>query len=369
MLQGAFVLFFVHFCLSAFLFFPKNKSNQELFIIILMVLTFIAAARSSGFGSDDAAYVSILNNVSSIINRDGFFNTILNYTYAKFNVEFLYFVIVCIISLFSTSSHLLFFIICGTSLLLNLTVIYRLSPFFVASVLIYFCHFFLAKELNAIRSGLASAILFYAALQVYFYRYAKAAFLFFAAMLFHVSSIFFVAPILLLKLKPSRLVLISLFIFALFFGFFFDFKSVFNSFFWLGSFGEKLKLYNNAEQYSYAIKVFDIVNVKNMLLVFLAFSFWDSLNQKYNSFYFCFLFFYASVLIRMLFSDFAIIAGRGYSMISMFEFIIIPMLCYAIFNKITASLLLIFYTSIMLYMNLNYNLSWHGGVDFFDYWY
>ncbi|WP_077521790.1 EpsG family protein [Metapseudomonas resinovorans] len=330
------------------------------FMVLFLVL--LASFRSVGVGSDDQAYMAIFSSVPSLLECEGVF---CGYKYSEYNVEFGFFWLLSLLSVFGTAQYWLFAPIAFLSVYLNLKSIRSFSPYVGASSLIYFSHFFLAKEMNAIRVGLASAILFYAAFLLTRRRYFFAFLLFLMAGSIHISSIFFLIPVAVYLIAPGRLVLVSSAFFLLLFSWFFDLKVFFNHFSDLGFVGDKIQLYLSAEAYSYALPVFDIVNSRNLLIVFTGLLYWDRLSSRYEWFNVSFYFFYSATFFRIVCGDFAILAGRGYSTISMFEYVLIPFLVFGLLGCRVAYLIVCLYALLTLWLNLTINSGWSGGVEFF----
>jgi hypothetical protein len=66
--------------------------------------------------------------------------------------------------------------------------------------------------------------------------------------------------------------------------------------------------------------------------------------------------------------DFAILAGRGYASISMFEYVLLPMIAVHVFGKKRGFLIVAVYALGVLYMNLSSHRGWTGGSEvFFDF--
>lgn len=360
--------YFVFFLILSFAvidYLTKSRGRVGVqFYGVFVILVSVAIARSVGFGSDDQAYVDIYEKIAG----EGFLESLARYEYSNYNVEFGFFLLLGFLSLIG-ASHFLFF--GGVSLLavyFNLRAIRSFSPYFIVSVLVYFSHFYIAKELNAVRVGLSSALLFYAALAIYRNQWFRSLFVWLVALLIHVSAVFFVLPVILYAMKPSRNHLIFLALLIVSFSFMFSAKELAFYFTNFGFVGEKLSLYLNSDEFSYGIPLVDVVNFKNTSILVLAFFRWGRLVFNYSGFYLSFIFFYSATLFRIVFGDFAVLAGRGYSVISMFEFVLIPIVFVGLLGRGLGLALAAIYALVMLWMNFNINTAWSGGVEFFHDW-
>src|SRR5690606_10115190 len=112
--------------------------------------------------------------------------------------------------------------------------------------------------------------------------------------------IFFVLPVILYAMRPSRNHLLILAFVVVSFAFLFSAKELAFYFTSFGFVGEKLSLYLNSEEFSYGIPLVDVVNLKNASILILAFVFWGKLIFHYSGFYLSFIFFYSATLFRIV---------------------------------------------------------------------
>lgn len=362
------LIYVIFFIISSFFIidFLTNAKDRILvqFYGVLIILVIVAAGRSVGFGSDDLAYIEIYKTIAG----EDFFQSLVGYEYSKYNIEFGFFLLLSLLSLFGGAQFILFGGVSLLSVYFNLRAIRGFTPYFVASVLIYFSHFYLAKELNAIRVGFSSALLFFAALAIFREQWVKSLFFWLVAVFIHISAVFFVLPVILYSVKLSRAQLIALAVLVALCSFSFSAKELAIYFTGYGFVGEKLSLYLGSDEFSYGIPLLDVVNIKNISILILAFLLWNKLVSLYSGFYISFVFFYSATLFRVAFGDFAVLAGRGYSVISMFEFVLIPMVLSALLGRGLGLASAAIYALVMLWMNLNFNTAWSGGVEYFHDW-
>ena len=136
-----------------------NFISFSLYLLLIILVGF----RSETFG-DYCSYVISFFDTPNII---GFFHIYQDYS---FHFEYGYDAIM-IISKSIISHHIFhFFVVGGLSLAITFFCIRKMSPYFFLSILIFFSHVYLLKDLAQIRSGLAASIIL---LSFYFLANAK----------------------------------------------------------------------------------------------------------------------------------------------------------------------------------------------------
>ena len=319
------------------------------------LLIILAATRSVGTGSDDEAYLEIFSSISNSLPCS---DLLCGYSYEKYNVEVGFFLLLLILSLIGSSAIWLFGAIATLTVTLNIKTINFFSPYLGSSVLVYFSHYYLAKDLNAIRAGAASALVFFVAVHLAREKYLLATFLFLIALSFHITSLIFLMPLVLILLKPNKKHFMIGLVVVLAFSASINISDLLSTVFNTSFLGEKFQSYVNSEQYSYSLYLFDQVNVKNLVLILIALIFWEKLSMKFEHFHLVFCCFFASSSFRLLFSDFAIVAGRGYSVIGMFEFLLVPYLAFGILGRALGLIAVVIYSFAILVLNLYVNTGW-----------
>lgn len=332
------------------------------FWVSWFALVALAAFRTVGVGSDDEAYVDIFSRIPSIIDCTGW---LCGYDYHEINVEFGFFGLLSVLHLIGDSNFVLFFFVAASSVYFNLKSIRFFSRSFCGGVLIYFCHFYLAKELNAIRVGLATAIAFVAVKYLYQKRRVLFLVLVILAGTIHVSSLLVFLPAVLALLAPQRRILVLLSVGVLVAASSFDLSKSVTPLIGVDFLSEKMALYSGAQEYNYKIPLFDLVNVRNLIVVALGLLYWERLKGFDERFQFLFYFFLSATLFRILFGDFAILAGRGYAAMSMFEYAIIPLMLIFFFGRKPGFFLTFALSALTLCLNLYVSTGWSGGAHYF----
>ncbi|QHD06012.1 hypothetical protein PspR76_09755 [Pseudomonas sp. R76] len=325
-------------------------------------LILLATFRIAGVGSDDLAYLRMMQEVPSVLECRHLF---CDYSYSTFNIEFGFYIVLSVLAVLGRNSFILFGFCSLLAVSLNLRSIRYFSPYFALGVLVYFAHFFLAKELNAIRLGVASSLVFLAATYLHRKEYALLAVYLALAMMVHVSSVFFVVPVVLYWLKPSRAFYLGLSGILLLAASFVDSKLLLRQLEFISFISDKIESYLTTEKYGYALPLFDMVNVKNLILVVAGLIWSQKLDARYPTFKLVFCVFYCATFLRIVMGDFAILAGRGYASISMFEYVLLPMLAVHLLGKKLGVVMVSLYALATLYLNLSSNLGWTGNSEVF----
>ncbi|NVZ68392.1 EpsG family protein [Pseudomonas costantinii] len=328
-------------------------------------LVLLATFRVAGVGNDDLAYLKMLHEIPSVLECS---NVYCDYSYTTFNIEFGFFMLLSMLAALARNSYILFGVSSLAAVGLNVRSIRYFSPYFALGVLVYFTHFYLAKDLNAIRLGIASGLVFLAATYLHKKEYMMLALYLALAMAVHVSSVLFIIPVVLYLLKPTRALYLSLSVVFILLASFIDSKWLLGQMAFISFISEKIDSYLTTEKYGYALPLFDMVNVKNLLLVTIGWVWSKKLELRYPTFNLVFCVFYCATFLRIVMGDFAILAGRGYASISMFEYALLPMIAVHLLGKNIGFVIFALYAFGTLYLNLNSNLGWTGGSEvFFDF--
>lgn len=328
-------------------------------------LVLLATFRVPGVGNDDLAYLKMLHEIPSVLECS---NIYCDYSYTTFNIEFGFFMLLSMLAALARNSYILFGVSSLVAVSLNVRSIRYFSPYFSLGMLVYFTHFYLAKDLNAIRLGVASGLVFLAATYLHKKQYMLLVFYLALAMMVHVSSAIFIMPVVLYLLKPTRAVYLVLSVVLVLMASFVDSKWLLGQMAFISFISEKIDAYLTTAKYGYALPFFDLVNIKNLFLVAAGWVWSKQLELHYPTFRLAFCVFYCATFLRIVMGDFAILAGRGYASISMFEYVLLPMIAVHVFGKKRGFLIVAVYALGVLYMNLSSHRGWTGGSEvFFDF--
>lgn len=349
-----FIIFFSH--LSSRFFGVAEKKITVLFLALLLIL--FAGLRAAGVGADDYNYIHVFENIYDYVNLSGGSSF---YSISDLNMEYGFLILNYLVHFFSSSYTILFIVVAFFSIGLNIYNINKYSNYVFVSVALYFAHFYLLKDMNQIRIGLSSAFLLFLIDSIYYKRKFRSAAIILISLSFHLSSVISVFIPIVYYLRSRRLyffvLIASIFLGWLGGGFYF----VINYLPDLGDVTTKLSYYLNDSRYNQSINFFDLVNVKNILLISLLLVYYNELKLKYKFFEVIFVFFYVGVVFRLAFIDFSIVSARVSAAITMVDIILIPYLISCFRYKSLLVFIVFIYAFIQLYLNIN-RMAFGSGV-------
>jgi len=118
---------------------------------------------------------------------------------------------------------------------------------------------------------------------------------------------------------------------------------------------EKIQIFLNSDEFSSERSIFDIVNIKSVVLLILALIASSENLINNNKYYFLLVLFTTSLAVRIGFIDFSILSGRFGSALGFSEIFIIPLLMQDFFrNKLYMYFFSYGYLLISTYITLNY---------------
>ncbi len=355
--------FFILLFLSIFEFSSKRKNSSIINILILLILLWlilIAGLRGTIFG-DYCTYWNFYEVSPSLVD----------YVYRSIDIpddistEWLYNILFPMFTKLFSDSHVLYFMfVSAVALSINILMIKKMSPLVFLSILIYFSHAFLYKELQQIRSGLSSSLIL---LSIYFLsqkRIIGYASSYIFATLIHTSafvSIFGVISKFVFSLfKQKKTVMVFILAFVIFLAII---DVPLSMLFLLESyvtFPGKYYVYKDTVGGAgisnfYAIGIFsNITTVKYIFFSLISIMYFDELNKKNKYFKYAFFFYYTGTLWIIFFNGFAIIATRLASMLTVPEIILLPMLIILFKQKGLAFIFLTTFSFMQLILNIGY---------------
>ncbi len=358
-MSAFFALFFTVCFFALVIELREIKAYRGLIYFFLTILIILfSGLRAQGVGADDISYVEQFSRVHSYFSPfDGKFS----YSLDDENMEVGYVALSALVKYFTDDYTYLFLLVAAISVGINAYNYYQYSAYPLLVLLLYFAHPFLHKDMNAIRSAIAAAILLFSIKQLYFKNDKKVFLIILLASLFHISSLAAFFPYFLYKINffSKRNILIGL-IASTVIGFFGAGHIILNNLPDMGLLTQKLSYYLAWEIYNYSLGLFDLVNIKNIIILTLALFFWGRMESKVPYFNVLIAFYASAVFFRIIFNDFALVAGRVSSVIGITEVILLASFVSCFKNKAIASIPIIFYASLMLVMNLA-NPVWGSG--------
>lgn len=232
--------------------------------------------------------------------------------------------------LFSSTVTGIFLLTALVAVGLNIYAYKRLSPFFALSVLLYFCHSFLYREMNQVREGVACAICINLIPLLAQKKWAPLTIGILIAALFHaVALVFFLTYITpFLKFKSSTLLIILGIVVLV--GTVLPLGNItalaFSSLASSNSILSKASVYINSE-YNVKLGVLTNPTTLKQLVFFVALTLGrKKLKQQVPFFDVMLMIYFISVCWLVLFNDFGIMAGRVATIFSTVEVVLVPCL-------------------------------------------
>jgi hypothetical protein len=345
-----FIVFYI-IAIFGFLAFIKDQANFKLIIYVycVILLVLFSGLRNIGVGADDISYVDKFFEVPGLLSWiDGSYV----YSFSSTWMEPGYIFLSALIRTFTDDYSYLFLAVSLFSVAIASYNYYRLSPFIYLTLLLFFVHTFLYRDINQIRSACAAALGLFLISQIYYRQHIKIIFTIFCCALFHTASLsFFIVYFLsFIKITKKRLIIL------VFFGFILGVLGVSNVLLsnmpGLGFITVKLISYSVSDTYVESTSLLDITNIKNIVIFFSLIYFWNRISPKVKYFNVMMLFFALCTFWRLAFSDFGIFAARIATFFGIVEVILIPCLLLAFKNKIIPMFIIIIYAFVTLYLNL-----------------
>lgn len=158
-----FSLFSIGICILSFTILRLLLVNQYdkpkwtyldtyVYCTLVLFLIVLGGIRGPGTGIDDTQYLEFFRGFNKTTDVFGLFKAMSIYRY-----EPVTYIIALASGVFSNSAFVFLLIYCACSVLFNAIIYKKYSPYPLVSLVVYFSHLYINKELNQIRFGLASA--------------------------------------------------------------------------------------------------------------------------------------------------------------------------------------------------------------------
>ncbi len=367
------VLYYFYFLLVSLLSLLESyfKRNQ---IVIIGTIIFLALVLTVGFKSDTfgdyCSYALIFYDSVSII----YFPSVISEYQFHYESGFEIFLVMLPKSLIDHSIFIFSFI-AFISLGVHFYGIKKMSPYFFLSILLYFSHNFILKELAQVRSGVASSFIL---LSIYFLANNKL-FKFLIttifASTFHITALVafgaFIFDRVIKQIRDPRFIYLIILSATLLFGFInlssyiFDlivnYKLAPSRFFvyftdcpeaWNDKFGYigcGRETINSA-----SIGIFsNLATIKYIVITLLTILFYHRLKRASIFFRPIFNFYFVGTCWIIFFNDFGIFASRIASILTVGEIILVPIFALLIKPKYLAKILIIILVTPIFYINVN----------------
>jgi hypothetical protein len=261
------------------------------------------------------------------------------------------------IGLFFNHSLPLFLSVSFFSVLLTFTFYYKLTSWYWLCVPIYVTFFYVMREMGAMRAGFSYAALMYGVLVLNKSKIRSIIF-FLLAIGFHFTSALFILTLpIILSIKKAKYLFVILLtgIIAYISKFAELFLNLVANLFVDSTLAIKIKGYLASDHLTYSLGLFDVTNIKNMIISMGCIVFYQKIKRTHPEALWCITAYIMGTSARIAFSDFAVIAGRGYSVFATVEPLIIVIFLKATLGekgKLTAYFLVSFYSFIQIYFTL-----------------
>lgn len=350
---GIFILSFTILRLLLVNQYDKSKwtyLDTYVYFILVLFLIVLGGIRGPGTGIDDTQYLDFFQSFNKTVDVFGLFKAMSLYRY-----EPVTYLIAIFSSFFSNSAFVFLLVYCACSVLCNTIIYKRYSPYPLVSLVVYFSHLYINKELNQIRFGLASAF-FVMFVILYANRYLVYSMVFFTlSILTHYSAAagFLIIPALFLcrgkRFFPLYILLLSVPIGII------GGKSILTLLHLnLPIISEKLSLYEGTK-FDYSYGIFSLGNLKNVIycFVFCLYLLKDKINDdKYALKYALVICYAIGGSFRIAFSDFGDVGTRLGNLFLHVEPILIAFMFCSINKRVIPISLFIFTVVYYLFYNL-----------------
>lgn len=360
-------LFFTLLFLSLY---EKNFNSRTIAIfsvLVFSILVLFAGFRSTEFG-DYCSYVYVHLDSPNLLQ---YLPIIGEY---RFHHEYIFSIIfIFFTKIFIDHPIFMFLSTAIVSIGIHFFCFKKMSPYFFLSVLIYFSHNYMFKELAQIRAGVAGSFIL---LSLYFLannKNFKHLLLIGTGSLFHLSAIVTYIGYIFYKFNFKKIIFILLMIIAIISTFFllhlliFQFLEYFDLlpyrfYVYLNEAGVITKDYdipppqmtvNNQDIGIFA----NLTTVKYFLVSIVSIFLYERLDKAFKYFRVIFSFYFIGLLWIIVFNDFSILATRISSMFTIGEAILIPMFIHIFIPKQLTKIVVCFVAAFIFIYNIHYNIG------------
>lgn len=325
--------------------FRQYRLPFFLFSAILLIL--LSGLRASTVTPDYGAYVA---NFLFVPDLSYWLTGEFVYTFAETWMEPAYVAFGAFIKLFTSDYRWMFLGVASLSVGIAAYNYYKLSKYAFLTLLLFFVHTYLYRDMTQIRSAIAAAIGLFLIPQLSEQKRIKPLITISFAGLFHMASLsLLIAYFISLFNFNRKHILLGLGI-----SFLLAAVGVSNLLIQalpnLGYITVILEGYQNS-QYVDTVNIFDLTNVKNLSIMCLILFFWKRLKKKVPFFEMLALFMFLATAWRIVFSDFGIFAARISTFFGIVEVILLPSFVMIFRSKLIITLLIIAYSFATLYLN------------------
>ncbi|EPM6963357.1 TPA: EpsG family protein [Vibrio alginolyticus] len=342
--------FLAFFCFVEVFFNKQLRDIRALFYLYFVIfLILFSGLRSLGVGTDDFTYYDKFLEVPSIIHWiDGDFT----YSFAKVWMEPAYIFIGAISKSISLHPTALFLPVAFLSITIASYYYKKISPYYFMSMMLFFSHTYLYRDINQMRSAIACAIGLGIVWAIYHRKKLASVVLIVVSTCFHMVGLTYLVALTFEKISHIRKLHLYCLILAIVISLSGFVSIIIGNITFLGVISTKIAGYTSTDRFVNSVGLFDVTNIKNILVFLCCYYFWNSLSNRYELFRVCFTFFTFGMLWRIAFSELGVLAARVATVFTITEVILIPMLVGIFKQKIIPTIIVVIYAFLMLYINL-----------------
>lgn len=326
-----------------------RRNRLVFFLLSFLILFLFAGLRKAGVGADDGTYV---NKFLSIPDISYWLSGEFKYTFKETWLEPAYVFIGSSVKYFSTNYTYLFLVVAFISVSVAVYNYYRYSPYVFLTLLLFFSHTYLYREMNQIRAGIVAGMGLFLFRLIAERKHAAVFIMIGISSLFHMAALSFFFPYFLsfFRQTKARYYLIQIAAFVI--GYIGISKLLVTLLPGMGYITVKLNNYAQSSAYGEAIGLLDITNIKNIFIFNTLLFLYHRLEPKVPYFRIMMLFMFLGTVWRIAFSDFEILAGRVATFFTISEVILVPSIILAFKQKVFVTVLVIIYAFIQIYLNM-----------------
>lgn len=334
--------------------FPLKRNQRYIILLtLILVLVIFAGCRNQIGAQDFEEYVKAYRDVV----KNGF-------DYSKFTTSAAIFepgfILVYYLSSFICHSPIWgLTIIALISVGINLTCYHTYLPrFFLFAVLFYYVHTYILRDMSLIRSGVAAAISLFSLRYVYRNEFKKFIITILIAMSFHLASFIFIIVYPFYKLRWRSKTWLKIVGFSLIFSYLFSAGRLLESL-------PKSGILSRISNYSWMIGtsklgvLSNLTVLKQLFFVCVGLIFYERISKQVPMYKVILIPYVLSVCWLMIWNDFAIVAARIATFLSVTEVLVIPTTILTVkkASQPVVACCLILLAFLILYMNGNYYLT------------
>lgn len=336
---------------------PETRQFSGVWLISSTILLIsFAGLRRAGVGFDDVSYIKVFTTIPPITE---WLSGEYVYSWDSAGMEPLYIALGSTIRALTENYTWLFLIIATISVSATVYNYRQYSPIPGLSVLVYFCHTFLYRDMNQIRAGIVAALGLFLIRLISERRHYTIVITIMTASLIHMGALAYFITYAASYIKLSRRQIIAVTAISIAcgaIGFSGILVQVLPD---LGPLTDKVKRYYES-QHAEPLGIMDITNLKNLALLLGTLVLTSSVRQVTKHFDVQVTFLFLATAWRFLFNDFGILAARISTFFGIVEPILVVSLALSIPSRIAGIAFVILYSVTMLTLNLLRGFNEYG---------